>query len=297
MALRPSSLPRLDEIAVDGGVLAFTLAVSVATGLVFGLVPALRASRTDLRSVISEGAHQGPGGRRRRDPWSFLVAAEAALALVLLVGSGLLIRSFRELTSVEPGFATDEILTFEVTAPDVRLPGDWDLELGRREEETGPLRARLRELYPELPVDFTTMKTRVVRSVEKERFTTVLLGSFAALALVLAAIGIYGVVSYSVAQRTREMGIRIALGARPAKVVSLMLRDTLTFVALGIAAGLGGASALARLLESQLFDTSPTDPTTFVAMAALLGLVAVGASLVPARRTTGIDPILAIRED
>lgn len=458
----PASLPRLDEVAVDGTVLLFALTVSIVTGLVFALAPALQASRTDLRGVMSEGVLQGAKPR----VWNLLVGVEVVLATVLLMGSAWLIRSFWELVSVEPGFSTEEVLTLDVTVPGIRIPDDFEFEPYRREEQKmaafyrdflpalaavpgvrrvglishlpldgndpngafvrdgqsleeyssasyrvvggdyfaamgmplvrgrlfdsrdvgGPhtalvnetfaeryfrdedplgqrirsfgmdlwwddwmtivgivgdvrhrgldkpvspeiyvpveqrafragsgtvvvkaaasldsvaaaLRTRLGELYPEMPVDVTAMKTIFVRSVERERFTMLLLAGFAAVALSLAAIGIYGVVSYAVAQRTRETGIRIALGAGPGNILRLMMRDSLAVVAVGVAIGWAGAFALRRTLESQLFGTSATDVTTYGAVALVLGLTALGASYVPARRSTGIDPLLAIRDE
>ena len=463
LQLRPASLPRLDEVSIDGNVLLFTLAVSVATGLLFGLFPALRASRTDLRQVMTEGPR---AGNRRGWLWNVLVGTEVALALVLLVGSSLLIKSFWKLVAVEPGFTADEILTFQVAVPDIQLPDDWNIEEMRREEEKmaafyreflpriaavagveslgfinnlplsgadasgafirqgqqqedysnasyrvvggdyfqalgvplvrgrlfddrdaagphtvlvnqtfvdryfadedplgqpilsfgmdlwqedwmtivgvvgdvrhrgldrparpelyvpyeqrasrargativvrpaisaasvmEPIRARLRQLYPQFPVSFTTMDSWIGRSLERERFLMLLLASFATLALLLSAIGIYGVVSYSVAHRSREIGIRIALGASPAKVKRLVMRDTLSIAAAGLVVGLGLAIGLSRWIESQLFETSATDPLLLSAMVATMALAAVAASYLPARRTTAIDPILAIRDE
>ncbi len=460
--LGPASLPRLDEVAVDVDVLLFAFTVSIITGLVFGLVPALQATRTDLRTVLSEGALHGVKSR----VWNLLVGVEVALATVLLMGSGFLIKSFWELVSIEPGFSTEQVLTFEVTVPGLQMPDEFEFEPLRHEEAKmaafyrdlfprlaaipgvrhaglidslpldghdsngafvrdgqdadqhssasyravggdyfaamgmplvrgrlfdsrdsgGPhtvlvnetfaqrffkdedplgqrirsfgmdlwwdewmtivgvvgdvrhrgldkpvspeiwvpveqrafraraatvvvkadtslqsvattLRARLSEHYPELPFDFTAMDTIFVRSVQRERFTMMLLTGFAALALLLAAIGIYGVVAYSVAQRTREMGIRIALGAGPGSILRLMMRDSLAVVAVGIVVGWTGSYALSWTLESQLFGTGTTDVTTYGAVALILGMAALGASYVPARRSTGIDPILAIRDE
>lgn len=464
--LGPTDIPRLGEIGIDANVLVFTLGVSLLTGLVFGLFPAIQASKVDLRSAISECAHGGTSGRGRGRMWNVLVGTEVAMALMLLMVSGLLIKSFWELVSVEPGFTAKEVLTFDVSVPDIQLPEEFDLKtyrswevkmavfyreflqglqgipgaehigfvnnlplsgldvngsmkrqdwpldkdfnasyrviggdyfaamgipvlegrsfdarddggpqvaiinqtfaknyfpdedpvgkrilcngsdlnwvdfmtivgvvgdvrhqgLGReprpefyvpfvqrayraktsvmvvKAETTaaslmGPLRSRIRELFPELPIEFVTMETRLIDSVERERFTMLLLVGFAALALVLAAIGIYGVVSYSVVQRTREMGIRIALGAGPAHVLGLVVRDVLQVVALGSLAGVGGAFALSRLIQSQLFLTSATDPAVFLAMLLVLGVVVAGATYAPARRAMEGDPLLAIRTE
>ena len=463
--LAPSSLPRLDAVSVDARVFLFALAVSVATGLAAGFVPALRASRTDLRGVLAEGGRQPGGGRGRA--WNLLVAIEVALAVVLLVGSGLLVHSFWKLTSVDPGFTSEEVLTAALTVPEIRLPAEFEIETYRQwearieafyrellagldglagarrigfinqlplggsdgsgavllEGETdeqkavqasyrvvggdyfgamgipvvrgrafaasdasGPhvamvneafveryfrgenpvgreilsfgmdldwetwmevvgvvgnvrhrslssearpeiyvpfeqrsmralsgvvvvqaegtaasladaLRARWRELHPELPAELLTMETRRVRSLERERFLTILNASFALLALSLAALGIYGVLSYSVARRTREMGIRIALGARPSSVVRLVVSDAARVVGAGLVLGVIGALALGRLLESQLFDTRTTDPVTFVAVVLVVALAAAVASWIPARRGTRIDPLRAILDE
>jgi ABC-type antimicrobial peptide transport system permease subunit len=124
-----------------------------------------------------------------------------------------------------------------------------------------------------------------------------LIGSFAALALVLSAVGIYGVVMYGVTQRTRDIGVRMALGARPAQVLGSILRDGMRLAVIGLAIGIGGALALTRVLRAQLFETSPTDPTTFGAIVVLLAAVAAVASWLPARRATRVDPMVALRTE
>jgi putative ABC transport system permease protein len=160
------------------------------------------------------------------------------------------------------------------------------------------IRAAVRELDPGLAVfGVEPLEETVSRSVSERRFTMLLLGLSAALALVLAAIGIHGVLSYAVAQRTREIGVRVALGARPWRVVRLVLMEGLVLSAAGLAIGLAGALALTRLLASLLYGTTPTDPATFVGVMLFLIVVALAASYVPARHATRVDPVVALRTE
>ena len=150
----------------------------------------------------------------------------------------------------------------------------------------------------DLPVfDVKTMTDALSESVAQPRFYAILLGSFAAIALVIAALGIYGVISYAVSQRTRELGIRIALGAQRERVVRLVISQGLMLTLLGIALGVVGAAALTRLISSLLFGVAPADPLTFIGVAALFVLVACLASYLPARRAAGVDPIIAMRAE
>jgi putative ABC transport system permease protein len=135
------------------------------------------------------------------------------------------------------------------------------------------------------------------QSVSPRRFTLILLGSFAALALILSAVGIYGVVMYGVTQRTRDIGVRVALGARPGQILNLILRQGMTLAVVGLAIGIAGAMALTRVLRAQLFEVSPTDPATFAAIALTLAAVAALASWLPARRATRVDPMVALRSE
>jgi putative ABC transport system permease protein len=135
------------------------------------------------------------------------------------------------------------------------------------------------------------------RSIGQRRFTMLLLGLFAAVALVLAAVGIHGVLSYAVSQRRREIGIRMALGARSADLIGLVMRQGLTLAALGLACGLAGAFALTRFLSTQLFGVTPTDPGTFASVAIVLFLVALAATVAPARRAASVDPIVSLRSE
>ena len=469
------NLPRLAEVAVDARVLVFTLIVSVLTGVVSGLLPALRLSRTDLSGMLKESGLGATGNRSHSRVRGALVVTEVALALVLLVGAGLLIKSYARLLEVEPGFVAERVLALDVslngerfngrrhtfmeqltaniaalpgveavgatthlplsgedggrsfsvvgeaaqsvseklvaeyrtvtpgylstmkiplrvgrhftardrneyfTADGRRLEGYADLEQNERHtpgvviiNETlarrsfagvNPLGRRLvvddgqrreREIIgvvgdvkhfgldtpakPELYLPYaqrpTQNQTLVIRataeptalvaavrnavrtldqnlplygirtveeylaaSVAARRMNMLLIGVFAGLALLLAAVGIYGVVAHSVTERTREIGIRMALGANAYEVLRLMLRDGLKLTLLGVALGLIAALGLTRMLKSLLFEVQTTDPLTFVAVALLLTVVALLACWIPARRATKVDPLTALRHE
>jgi putative ABC transport system permease protein len=458
----PDALPRVDDIKVDANVLLFTLAASIITGVVFGLAPALQASNPNLNETLKEGGRSGSSGRQGLR--GVLVVAEIAISLILLVGSGLLIRSFIALNHVSAGFDDQNMLTFDLSlsskeyaeAPKVRrffkeflekievLPGVESaaatdlLPLGGSDSETqfyvtgrpkpspselplamnyitspGYLKAMripllkgrffqeadtltsapaividenmAAQYFPgedplgqhlslpikptmdlefqiigvvghvkqqnldtadgstvgtqmylamaQIPDEFifpgTTMIVRTqadpagylsaVRSaltlmdgsatlsnaktmeqlrgemISDRRFTLILVGVFSALALVLASIGIYGVISYSVAQRTREIGIRMALGASRKQVLRMVVGAGAKLTVIGIAIGAVGALVLTQFIRSFLFGVSPSDPLTFAVIAALLAIVALLACWIPARRATKVDPMVALR--
>ena len=451
VAMRPDGLPRVDDIRLDKPVLAFTLGVTILTGLLVGLLPALRASRGVLAGTLREGGGRlaGRNTTRLRDG---LVVAELALAVVLLAGAGLLIRSFISLTGVEPGFRTEGAVHFAVELPSAayatdaaittfhdrlaerleglprveaagavsRLPLAGRLNtsfqvVGQRAAEPGQqqyietrsatpgyfesigipvlrgrgisetdregsvpvivisqstvqrhfggadpigqqirvsileeprtivgvvgdvrhlgldqqeaphayfplaqvprramnvvvraagdvealaaaIRNEIRELDPLLPPPSVRPVGDIVgESVARSRFVTMLLGAFAAVALALAAIGIFGLLSYTVAQRTREFGIRLALGARSADVLGMVMRRALALAGIGLGAGLAGALLLTRFARSVLYGVSPTDPLTLVSVVVVLTATVLLASLVPARRAAGVQPTEALR--
>jgi putative ABC transport system permease protein len=454
-ALGPSDIPRLREVKLDAIVFGFTLGVSLLAGFLFGLAPALQASKVDLNEALKEGATTAGRGLRLFGLRNLLVVAEVALALVLLVGAGLLIKSFFRVLDVSPGFDTRNVLTIALDLPHSRypeaaqqtafyqqlldrlgaLPGvqsvgatnalplekkgavafsfsipgvaasdmpqgtfashfiitsdylktmgipivegrginaedkqgsppvalvsqetarrywpnesavgkriitmvektpreivgvvgevkQWGLESPLAvpaiyiphqqltwpvttiaiRTDTEPLalvsavRGEVQALDKDLPVyDIKSMRQRLADSIAERRFTLILLGTFAALALTLAAIGIYGVMNYSVTQRTREIGIRMALGAARKNVLWLIVGRGLLLTLVGVGVGLGAAYGLTRLLVSLLFGTSATDPTTFIVIAVVLTGVALGACFVPARRATKVDPMVALR--
>jgi putative ABC transport system permease protein len=448
-------IPRANEIGLDWLVLAFALGVSLLTGILFGLVPALQVSKTDLHETLKEGGRTGASGARG---WirGALVVVEMAMALMLLIGAGLLIRSFWHLQKVNPGFAPHNVLTMSLALPQTKyrepvqrtnfykealqrirsLPGVqsagatsilpmsgnnssgsfriegrevpqgqslphgdrwaattdyfstmkipiirgryfddrdtmdsqpvaiidetmarkyWPNEdpLGKRisfqggqnnpiwreivglvghvkhkglEGEsrvqyyiphtqmqnpnmflvvrtngdpsslTGAVRSAIRGFDKDLPVyRVKTMEQFVADSMAQRRFAMTLLGIFAAVAMVLAAVGLYGVMSYSITQRSHEIGIRMALGARAADVLRLVIGQGMLLAVIGVAIGIAGAFALTRLMANLLFGVKASDPMTFAAIAAVLTLVALLACFVPARRATKVDPMVALR--
>ncbi len=438
--LDPAEMPRLHALSLDGNVLLFSLGLAFATAAVFGLLPALFAARASINSVLRESGPTSTGSRARLG--RALIVAEVALSLVLLVGAGLLARSFFSLTQVSPGFATEGTLTFRAgVIPDryrefvdevAALPGvssvaglsrpplagapgrgpfvpdniaeedtaSWpaalrtlvtpgyfeamgiglvdgryfqegDLALepsedllgfaivdkrladltwpgqsavGRtflqrparqvdgplrivgvveeihqaslREQEPGmiyylvptqrrfvvntaaapeslipPIRRALASVSPGTPMhEIRTLDSYVDEILAPERFTMILAALFAGSALLLAAIGLYGVISYTVSQRMREMGVRMALGARGSDLVRLVVGEGIKVTLLGAAVGLVGAVLVSRALSAWLFAVSPTDPWTYGAITALLVVVAVLACYLPARRAASSDP-------
>ena len=457
VAISPHDLINLEGVGINVTVLAWTLAISLATGIIFGLVPALEATRLNLNDALKEGG-KGTGGQgsRSRRLRSALVVAEVALALILLVSAGLLIKSFARLQKIDTGFNTENVLTMVVRLPDgkykedpqvisffrqageriralagVRAVGmvnflplygglgsatDFTIEgrpepppgqapgtsvrvadsgyfgamsipllrgrnftdiedsearhvviiseslarehfpgedpLGKRisvdmfdkptpteivgvvgdvrydsltdkarptvyfphpeltysfmtlvirttgdpAEMAPAVRRELSTIDPEQPVsDVRTMNQVMADMLGRARFNTLLLGLFAVLATLLAAIGIFGVMNYSVTLRTRELGLRMALGAQPGRVLMLVLRQGLLLTLIGVGIGLAGAVVLTRLMSSLLFGVDATDPATFAAIALLLMIVSLIACYIPARRATRIDPMTALR--
>jgi putative ABC transport system permease protein len=449
----PDDLPRADEIGIDGKVFGFTLLISLLTGILFGLVPALQASRLNLSNVLNEGGRSS-GGIGHHHLRNLLVVSEVALALVLLTGAGLMMRSFMRLTSVDPGIDTKNILTADIRLPRRRysppqqaaffrqllerlraVPGveaasaAFPLPLSGAEEGIGfsiegepasasgqrniarprcvstdyfktlniqlqkgrvfresdgidappvlvinevmarqywpdqdPIGKRMAtdmgpgwraivgvvksvrhmglddELHPEIyfpvaqfpwpnltlvvrtngePLNFIgavrnqvqaidkdqpisnihTMDEFLARTVSQPRFNLILLAIFAGLALLLAAVGIYGVMSYLVTERTHEIGIRMALGAQTRDVLKLVVSQGLTLTFIGIAIGLITAFGLTRLMKSLLFRVSTTDPLTFAVITLLLIVMALLACWIPARRAAKVDPLLSLRRD
>ena len=457
IALKPQNLPRLDEIGVDMRVFGFTLGVSLLTGLIFGLLPAWSASRAAVNTGLKEGGRSASSSRSQQRLRNAFVVGELAVALVLLVGAGLLVKTFWKLRNVEPGFNPNHLLTMRVELPETRykevepqtrfraqalaninslvgaqaamvseLPlsgdslnhdfliegrppiaagdepsletrsvmGDYfhvmqiPLKSGRDFQshdfdpnapfvgivndevvrqyfpDENPVGKRVRwarnptvqwiEIVgvvgnvkhfgldlPEQPalyspytqinswkrwmtfavrtqadpaamtqavkgqiwkVDAQLPITRVqtmdevsAASFDARRFNMLLLTLFAGLALVLAAVGVYGVMSYAVTQRTHEIGIRMALGAQVGNVMRLVMQNGLVIAMVGVAIGLAGAFALTRLMRTLLFAVEPTDKATFAGVSICLLLIALAACYLPARRATKVDPLQALR--
>ncbi len=458
LALSPPNIPRLHEASLDGSVFAFSLAITLATGLLFGLVPAWNAAKANLNEVLS-GAGRGHSASGRTRSFGSLVTAETAVAVLLLVGATLMLESLRKLLALDPGFIKTGVCSLDVTFRGTRyqngearialfdqlrerlrgLPGiaevgaishfpltgnenvgyfslegapdptpgheplaenrlatvgcfeamgfkllrgrdfdtsdgfgknpvaivnetlvhqffpgkdplgkriklkesnDWltiigviadvrgaGLELSPRpaiyrdhrqdpgywEEMTlvvrgakasaipsfeGVLRREIGKIDPTLPAaNFRTIEGVLSNSMARPRFSSFLLSVFAATALGLTMIGLYGVVAYSVSQRTRELGIRVALGARRRDLLALVVGQGLRPALVGLAFGLAGAFALTRFLSSQLYEINPTDPLTLIGVSLVLLAVAMLACWVPARRAAAVDPVVALRAE
>ena len=452
--IHPGNLPRLDAISLDGRVLAFTFAVSIVTGVLFGLAPALRAARVDINSTLKAGGRNtqgdgGLGGSRRRLR-SLLVVGEVAVSMVLLVGAGLLIRSFVQLQRVSPGFDPEGVVSMRVGATARRfdnrdaavayyatfgdqlasVPGvkeraavavlpftssvswgninveGWTPEPGQElqvdqrgatskyfssmripliagrfftdadlPQNAAPVvvidkkfaqrfwpkgdaigkhvwfdpakkltivgvvgtvkqygldidgrivvylpspnagyqvartsgdpltvaRAMIRKMHdldPSLTVfDVQTMSSRMSGSMARQRFATTMLGAFAAFALVLAVVGVYGVMSNLVTQGSHDIGVRMALGADRSGILLMVLRQGMELTGAGVVAGLLGAMALTRVMASLLFGVSATDALTFSIVPVLLIATAMLATYLPALRATRVDPTVALREE
>jgi putative ABC transport system permease protein len=454
--LHPANLPRLADIQMDGTVLLFTVVTCAVTSVLFGLVPALRAAGTDPQEHLKSGGRGGSAGDRRRAR-SLLIVAEVALSVVLLVGAGLLIRSFIALQRVDPGYDGSDVLTFELSMPFGKYPGgaarraffrelrekllalpgvttvglvsqlpltgsgplspfayneetarnfesvtadgrnvspeyfeamDATLLAGRtftyqdsagtppviivdetlaklawpgenavgKQLQLAPtgepnafsevvgvvepmrqhdltrdilhqiyypigqgtptnmtyvvetslvpasliptVRRTVNEMDPDLPVSrLTPMSTYLTEGQAQARFSLVLMSVLGAVALLLTAVGVFGVISYSVSQRTREFGIRLALGEDPRRTRLSVVMGGMRLVLVSIAIGLVGSLAVTRLIVGLLYHVSPADPATFAGIALLLGGVALLACYLPARRATRVDPALALRSE
>src|SRR5437773_1277899 len=457
LAFSPPNIPRLHETTLDGRVFLFSLFISLATGVIFGLAPAWYASKVNLSEALNAESRSGTAAGRHRTH-GLLVIAEVALAVILLTGAGLMVQSFMRLLAVDPGFKPRRVAAFDVglnaasyenfarqrqfyrearerlaKIPGVRAaaaisnlplggvenlsflfiegapppsaanaplaenrkitPGYFEamgvsllrgcdftdkdgpdqpnvciinesiartffpgadpigkrLKMARTDEEQHPwftiigvagdvrsygldvkprpqiyttveqntdnemtllvraetvpaasleraTRADIKSLDPALPLaNFRTMEGLLANAVARPRFTTFLLSLFAITALLLTAVGLYGVVAYATSQRTREIGIRIALGASGGNVLALVIRQGMLPALIGLAIGLAGALALTRLLVNQLYEVKTTDPLTFICVTAVLLLVALAACFLPASRAARVDPMEALR--
>ena len=452
----PIEIPYWMKYSIDSRVLVFTVLVSLATGTLFGLAPALQASKTDVNETLKEGGRGASGGLRRNKARNMLVITEIALSLVLLIGAALMMRSFVNATKADPGFTTQNVLTMSFNLPATRyadneqkfvfyrdllarienlpgvrsasaasiipladstsgvsfvqegtqtLPGEEPLAqyrvvtfdyfqtlkipllngraftqqdtevsapriavinerlakryypkndaIGKRfkfvgdndlvqivgvvsdtktrrmdaipemqiyvpfaresayramtvvvrtESDAGRIapavRAQVKEMDAELPIsDVRTMDEVVTHSLWLSRLFGGMFTVFAVVALVLASVGVYGVIAYSVSTRTHEFGIRMALGAQSKDVLQLVVKQGLILVAIGVTCGMGGAFLLTRVLAGSLYGVTATDPLTFVSIPLLLICVALVASLIPARRATKVDPMVALRHE
>ena len=456
IALSPEDIPRLDQIGIDGRVLGFTLLISLATGFLFGVVPALQASKPDLNESLKEGGRSSTSGVERRRVRSTLVVLEVALSLILLIGAGLMIKSFSQLQKVDLGFNPDRLVSMNIQLSRTKYQGPQSQAFFRQlierveampgVESAGAISAIFIDALPnstnftvegkppmpiaeqiETPVDtvtpsyFRTMGISLLRGREfseqdgletqpvaiindtfarrfwpgedpigqrykfgdstsnapwmtvvgvvgdmrrtgldvdvrcetflpytqrrfvgflslvvrakadpggiatavrdqvwsmdpnqpvshirtmdqlldgmmaQRRLNMVLFALFGGVALVLAAVGVYGVISYSVTQRTHEIGVRMALGAGRADVLRMILKNGMTLVLIGVAMGVAASFGLTRLMSTLLFGVSATDVATFMIISGILSFVAFTACLVPALRAIKVDPMIALR--
>ena len=450
VAVSGDNLPPTAQVKIDATVLTFTLGISVLTGVLFGLAPALRTMRVNLTNSLKEGGRSTGEGVQRNIARSILIVAESAVAVILLIGAGLLVRSLIKLQHTSPGFDSHNVLTMRLDLPDIKYPseekttsffqqletrigglpgvestgmitelplsgqpndipyyvdgrppesqslgGDFrfvntqyfqslripllrgrnftDAEVLRsekviiisdllakeafpnedplghrlamgmgdlgffeivgvvgdirhRELESEPIptmympslrrnwmnlviraqgdpgylaaavRAEVKGIDPDQPVaSVKSMDEWLATSVSSHRYRTMLLALFALIALILASTGIYGVMAYSVAQRTHEIGVRMALGARRFDVLKLVVQQGMLLVVIGVVLGILGAVALTRVMSSVLYEITPKDPVTFVGVAIFLTAVALIACYIPARRATKVDPLVALR--
>ncbi|HEX3531863.1 MAG TPA: FtsX-like permease family protein [Thermoanaerobaculia bacterium] len=274
VALSPPGLPRAGAITVDGSVFVFGLIVTSLIGLAVGLIPALQAARKDPNRDLQKGSRRTAGGRTR----SALVIAEVALALLLLVSSGLLLRSVERLFAVAPGFDPSHLLTMQIQTSGHRFDAD-----GATQDQ--PI------------VRVATMDTLLATTAAERRFALVLFETFALAALLLAAAGIYGVLSGSITERTREIGVRAVLGATRRDILALIIRQGMTLTGLGVALGVLGSLAATQALVALLFGVSRLDPVTYLAVIALLAAVALLACGMPAWRAARVDPAITLRAE
>lgn len=365
-AFGPANLPRLNEISLDFRVLGWALAISALAGILVGLAPALATLRRNLRPSGEEGGRSVSGGVATRRIRRALVVAEFALAIVLLVCAGLLVRSWWYVNRIDPGLRPERVLVMELSSPTTfsalaqrieamarrswpgRDPVGRRFKLGAPDSDrpwytvvgvVGDMRRQglEREPFPQVfeslaqnaprsvdlfirasttePAALAGALQAAVRRVEKNapihgmapleqqlgtyltqrRFQTSLLAGFAAVALLMAAVGIYGLIQYSIATRTQEIGLRMAIGAQAGDIFRMMIREGLTLSLTGLALGLVGAWWLGRAVSSLLFGVTASDPLTFTAVSLLLMAVATAACYFPARRAMTVDPIVALR--
>jgi FtsX-like permease family protein len=364
IAAAPPGFPRLSELSLDLTVLGFTAATAVLTALVFGIVPAIQASKADLAGSLKESGRSGTDGAARQHLRSALVTLQIAMALVLLIGAGLMINSFlriernplgadpKNLLALDFRFAPDEAIkpyaryrnqglwevnpkttqTFQRVFERLKtLPGAasvagastpplaGSLRMGfwieGRSETAGPdgmapqsagyiavtrnyfstLKATVVQDPDRPAADMRSVEEYLDRQVQFVHLYVLLLGIFGTIAAVLAAIGIYGVMAFAVAERTREIGIRMALGARANDVFRLVVLHAFVLLAVGLTLGLAGSFALTRFLTSALYEVKATDPATFATVSLLLALVALAAYLIPTRRAVSVNPSIALR--
>ncbi len=336
MAPSNTNVSLLERVDLEPQVVLFSFGLALATSLLFGLVP-LRQLFRDCHEVLSTGAAKSLGDRVRHRTRSSLVISELALSMVLLIGTGLMVRTLMHLRGLDLGFSPEKVLVLRAGARGpgfesreveiVGVAGDLRglvqspepppiLFLPLTQQPTSNMSFMIRtaladpmtlkaqaedaiwDISHDVPVyGFLTLEQLVSDLEWQPRFVMQLLAGFALLALVLAATGIYAVLAFAVAERTREIGVRVAVGARRGDILRMVQLDALRLAALGVTLGLGGAWLASRFLASQLQGVTATDPATYGVLAVVLTAVALFASSLPALRATRVDPVVALRSE
>jgi ABC-type antimicrobial peptide transport system permease subunit len=326
----PAGIPRLDEVSVDSRVLLFTLVLSLATGLFFGIFPALQASRANVTDALKEGGRTGSAGRGHRRLRDALVTAEVGISLVLLVGAGLMAKSLYEVVRADGGivpegvgglppsgqkpnwltvvgvvahvknYGVDQPSRAETYVPEAQNPSGGGTILVRTAGDPAGLASSVREAVQSFAPDVPLYNVRPLDEIISEssasrRLVVVLISAFAALALTLAAVGIYGVMAYTVTQRSHEIGVRMAMGAAPGAVRRMIVGRGLRLALVGIIGGLVFSLVMTHFIASLLFRVSAFDRETFLAGAVILSIIVLISTWVPARRASRVDPIMALR--
>jgi putative ABC transport system permease protein len=290
VALTPHGLLQIRESSVDGTALGFTFLAALLTGLAAGLIPALQSSQIDLNEALKEGARRAAVLRRR---WlgrvsPVLVIGEVALTLVLLTGAGLLVKSYLRVLAADLGYDTKNLLTLLVRRDQAQYPLNSPQARAFNQEVLTRIKA-----IPGVKAVAITIGAGVPMTGTVGKSLLTIEGR----ALALAAVGVYGVIAYSVSRRTHEIGIRMALGARPRDMLLMVVRQGMTLALVGVFIGLAVALAVTRVLKGLLFELSVTDPPTFTMIAALMLGVAFLACYLPARGATKVDPMTALRRE
>ncbi len=300
MTFLPENLPvpRLDRLTIDRPVVLFALGAAILSGIVAGLVPAAQLSSREgtggTNDVLKAAGRGLTGDLRNRRLRNMLVISEVGVAMILLVGAGLLIRSLLLLQQTEPGFDPTNVLTVRVPAPD--RPPNFTSEHEKQRDLAGALRAAVHRAEKYAPIyGVAPLEDQLGTYLTQRRFQTSLLTGFAVVALLMAAIGIYGLIQYSSATRTQEIGLRMAIGAQAGDIFRMIIGEGLTLSLTGLVLGLIGARWLGRAGSSLLFGVTATDPVTFMTVSLLLTAVATTACYFPARRAMKVEPIVASR--
>ena len=288
------------QLTLDGRILAITAATALATSVAFGLLPAVQSARVNLRETLVASGSGSIAGAARTWPRRAMVVVEVAMGVVLLVGAGLLIRTLDHLLRRQAGFDGTHVMRATLSLDDARYRTAArvnQLFAGARDTVAPDMQRAVQSIDPMLSfAKFRTLDDVREEAVAAERAQAVLLGAFAALALLLAAVGLYGLVASSVAERRRELAIRMALGATERQAVIAAAAPGLVLAVIGVSIGLVGARAAAAVLQHLVWGVSVRDPLTFAAAASAALLVATIGTLIPALRIVRLNPVRALKQ-